>query len=530
MKVRFRFSSLSALSAVRLLCVLLGMALVSGIEGCRDDLETAGPDTGRPKDSFSVSIALAGMGTEETRAPGEDSEDTNGEYGTADENVIDINDLYVMTFSIPEGKSMLDAESKLLEVIWDGPNGGKANDTGIYFNGRTAYLNTWLDSSIQDYKPDPGNDFCLVAIANFSQYSKVGGGSVPMTKGTTFSQLQTATQYNFDPKPIAGKGIPLFGVKRVNLRNYKKGIHNVANPYLLESNGNPTLWMLRAFAKVEVSLSDKLLEMEQTVGPITIESASVTNAHAANFWVIPELDRMEGFSDRTGGTGQINATPGTGFQSTKAESTVPFTLSPDKKKATIYLPEYCLQLESKPTITLSLNVGGTIQAFTPFEFKHYPSEESAYGSGSEECWKYILRNYCYRFLLDVGFNLISVVPKPWDNTFDNEFTLGTEIDITSVSLRQTTAELMVNETMQLLVSVVPAEATNKTFTWTSSDEEIASVGDHGKVTALAPGTATITVSSSNGMTATCTVTVIEATGGDDNSGGGDNPEGGGTPE
>jgi len=48
-------------------------------------------------------------------------------------------------------------------------------------------------------------------------------------------------------------------------------------------------------------------------------------------------------------------------------------------------------------------------------------------------------------------------------------------------------------------------------TWTSSDETVATVAD-GVVTALAAGTATITVTTTDGAkTATCTVTVAEPT-------------------
>ncbi|MEE1055746.1 MAG: Ig-like domain-containing protein [Acutalibacteraceae bacterium] len=46
-----------------------------------------------------------------------------------------------------------------------------------------------------------------------------------------------------------------------------------------------------------------------------------------------------------------------------------------------------------------------------------------------------------------------------------------------------------------------------TYTWTSSDESVATVNKFGNVTAVGVGTATITVTSSNGKTATCTVVV-----------------------
>ena len=58
-------------------------------------------------------------------------------------------------------------------------------------------------------------------------------------------------------------------------------------------------------------------------------------------------------------------------------------------------------------------------------------------------------------------------------------------------------------TWQLKVSGDP---TGGTRTWTSSDESVATVSDSGTVTAVAPGTATVTVTDSkSGQTASCTV-------------------------
>lgn len=51
-----------------------------------------------------------------------------------------------------------------------------------------------------------------------------------------------------------------------------------------------------------------------------------------------------------------------------------------------------------------------------------------------------------------------------------------------------------------------ADTKSDKLTWTSSDEAVATVDQNGTVTAVAPGTATITVSAGEDVTATCTVT------------------------
>ena len=56
-------------------------------------------------------------------------------------------------------------------------------------------------------------------------------------------------------------------------------------------------------------------------------------------------------------------------------------------------------------------------------------------------------------------------------------------------------------------TVYPSNASNKKCTWSSSNTSVATVDSNGKVTAKKAGTATITVKTSNGKTATCKVTV-----------------------
>ena len=83
------------------------------------------------------------------------------------------------------------------------------------------------------------------------------------------------------------------------------------------------------------------------------------------------------------------------------------------------------------------------------------------------------------------------------------------VAVTGVTLAPTTATLTLGETetVTLIPTVLPAEATDKSVTWSSSDEAVATVAN-GVVTAVAAGEATITVTTTDGAkTATCAVTV-----------------------
>lgn len=92
--------------------------------------------------------------------------------------------------------------------------------------------------------------------------------------------------------------------------------------------------------------------------------------------------------------------------------------------------------------------------------------------------------------------------------------------IESVELSDTALTLQPEETAQLTYTVAPEEALADTVIYTSSDEAVATVDAEGNVTAVADGTATITVDV-NGVTAECEVTVATkaaSTVGNSNSG------------
>ena len=79
---------------------------------------------------------------------------------------------------------------------------------------------------------------------------------------------------------------------------------------------------------------------------------------------------------------------------------------------------------------------------------------------------------------------------------------------TSVSLNKTSLTLEVGKTYTLTKTISPSTATTS-YSWSSSNTSVATVNSSGKVTAKKTGTATITVKTSNGKTATCKVTVIK---------------------
>ena len=108
--------------------------------------------------------------------------------------------------------------------------------------------------------------------------------------------------------------------------------------------------------------------------------------------------------------------------------------------------------------------------------------------------------YYYQFYYISGSNII------WSPV--GNFTTNS-IKTTAISLDKTSVSLTEGETAILTPTITPANATNKTVIWSSSNANVAEVTG-GKITAKAEGTATITAKTADsGIIASCTVKVIK---------------------
>ena len=82
------------------------------------------------------------------------------------------------------------------------------------------------------------------------------------------------------------------------------------------------------------------------------------------------------------------------------------------------------------------------------------------------------------------------------------------IHVTEIMLNYEELALIPGDTITLIATVQPDNATNKTIIWTSSDTAVATVNNNGLVTAIANGEAIITATTKHGnLTDSCFVTV-----------------------
>ncbi|MGN0481793.1 MAG: Ig-like domain-containing protein, partial [Lachnospiraceae bacterium] len=110
---------------------------------------------------------------------------------------------------------------------------------------------------------------------------------------------------------------------------------------------------------------------------------------------------------------------------------------------------------------------------------------------------YAGKNYCTEE--HVPWDYIACAIRP--DFVSKVSTTGIVLNKNSISLSSEGA------TSQLTATVSPSNATDKSVIWSSGNTGVATVDGDGKVTAVFPGTTTITAKNSGGQTATCTVTV-----------------------
>lgn len=110
----------------------------------------------------------------------------------------------------------------------------------------------------------------------------------------------------------------------------------------------------------------------------------------------------------------------------------------------------------------------------------------------------------FYYLLLAGLAMVMVGCS--DDDSDN----NGKVAVTGISVTPSTLNLTEGQTETLTVEVLPADATDKSYTWSMNSDGIVVVSDN-SVTALAAGEVILTATTTDGShTATCTVTVAAA--------------------
>ena len=105
---------------------------------------------------------------------------------------------------------------------------------------------------------------------------------------------------------------------------------------------------------------------------------------------------------------------------------------------------------------------------------------------------------------------VTITAKTTDGGKTAKCVITVRQHVTSVELDKSELSLIAGEQAVLTATVLPKNATDKSISWATSNENVATVDADGKITAVAAGAADITVTSVDGKhKAVCTLTVIE---------------------
>ena len=118
--------------------------------------------------------------------------------------------------------------------------------------------------------------------------------------------------------------------------------------------------------------------------------------------------------------------------------------------------------------------------------------------------------------LSVGRAIITVKTDDSNRTdtctvrvVDQNNVSSNNVDAIGVSLSKSSLSMLKGDSYHLVATIKPVNATNKSVIWSSSNENIVTVDNNGKIMAKETGKATITVKTKDGgKTATCQITVF----------------------
>ncbi len=83
------------------------------------------------------------------------------------------------------------------------------------------------------------------------------------------------------------------------------------------------------------------------------------------------------------------------------------------------------------------------------------------------------------------------------------------IAVTGVKMDVTQKDISIGAILQVTATITPLEATNKEVSWTSDNNDVATVDESGQITAVAPGTTAIKVTTDDGdFSASCAIKVL----------------------
>lgn len=205
---------------------------------------------------------------------------------------------------------------------------------------------------------------------------------------------------------------------------------------------------------------------------------------------IADVDNNGKVTAKKAGATTIAATAMDGKVKAECKVTVSETAAPPTADSSISVTGIKLNV-SKAT----LNVGKTKQLTATIAPENATNKNVAWTSSNPK----IARVDAKGKVTAIAAGKATIAATTADGAFTAKAVITVKtVKVTGVKVNVSKASLAVGKTKTLKATVAPVNATNKNVTWTSSNRKIAKVSAKGKVTAVAPGQATITVTTKDG--------------------------------
>lgn len=169
-----------------------------------------------------------------------------------------------------------------------------------------------------------------------------------------------------------------------------------------------------------------------------------------------------------------------------------------------------------PTGTVTMKVGETKDIYWSYSPNNVDKPTLRWRSTYEDV-AWIEENYMHVVLhaKSAGTTNINIINESGLPSSFNVVVEGSPnvVYVNSISLNETSLSLTEGSTKQLQATVLPSNATDKSVSWSSSNNSVAQVNSSGLVTTKSTGTAIITCTANDGSgkSATCSVTVKSST-------------------
>lgn len=342
-------------------------------------------------------------------------------------------------------------------------------------------------------------------------------------EGTVYGNvtLQDDITINEGESLTIGKGASLTVPTSTTLTN--NGTISVENGGKL--NGTPTGNGSVVYKVTGVTVTPQTLNLYTgDTAPLTatVKPGNATNPNVTWSSDKPEIAKVENgvVTAVAHGTATITATAADGSGKTDTctvtvtDKTYTISVTPDELDFGTILQNAAQPAARTVTVTNTGNQQVTVALPTATNFVIEAGEGFADGSAVIEPQKTATFTVQPKAGLDVG---LYAEPLTVSNTNGQTASLTATltvnpVPVTGVTLDKNTLALFTGDSATLVANVQPADATNKTVNWASSNPAIVTVDANGKVTAVAAGTANITATTVDGnKTAVCAVTVTGRT-------------------